>query len=194
MAESRIKGRILTAAIQLFGKFSFEGVTTRGLAKAAQCMEGGIYRLFGDKERLYEDAITNVVQASVNSMAGFALKLYTEKGKKTGYSEMIRTAVHGWYFSFSPDGARLLQQVILNDKRRRAQAHQAFDNILAILQTTLDQNPKKPAKAFAPKTRCESLIWTLFQLKLSYDGPANKENQEVDRYLNDWLLTIPAGD
>lgn len=194
MAESRIKSRILTAAIQLFGKFSYEGVTTRGLAKTAQCMEGGIYRLFGDKENLYQTAITHVVQGSVNSMAEFALKLYTEKGKKAGYTDVIRSAIHGWYGSFSPDGARLLQQVILNDKQRRPQAQQAFDNILAILQTTLDQNSKKPSKAFSPKTRSEGLIWTLFQLKLSYDSPANKENQEVDRYLDDWLLTVPTAD
>ncbi len=190
MAESRIKGRILAAAIQLFGKFSFEGVTTRGLAKAAQCMEGGIYRLFGDKERLYDEAIAHVVQGSVNSMAEFALKLYTDKGKKISQAEIIKAAVHGWYSSFSPDGARLLQQVILNDKRRRPQAHQAFDNILAILQTTLEQDSKKALKGVSRKTRSESLIWTLFQLKLSYDGPSNKENLEVDRYLEDWLLTI----
>jgi AcrR family transcriptional regulator len=194
MAESRIKGRILQAAIQLFGKFSFEGVTTRGLAKSAQCMEGGIYRLFGDKERLYDDAIASVVQASVSGMAEFALRMYTDKSKKFGETEIIKAAVHRWYSSLSQDGARLLQQILLNDKRRRPQAHQAFDNILAILQTTLEQSSKKPAKSFAPKTRSESLIWTLFQLKLSYSGTADKEQQEVDRYLHDWLLTVQATD
>lgn len=194
MAESRIKGRILAAAVQLFGKFSYEGVTTRGLAKAAHCMEGGIYRLFGDKQNLYHEAIGHVVQGSVTRMAEFALTLYTGKNKKVEQAEIIRNAVNGWYFSFSADGARLLQQVLLNDKQRKPQAQQAFDNVLAILQTTLDQNSKKPGKTFAPRTRSESLIWTLFQLKLTYDGPPNKENQEVDRYLQDWLLTISPAD
>jgi AcrR family transcriptional regulator len=194
MAESRIKARILQAAILLFGKFSFEGVTTRGLAKSAQCMEGGIYRLFGDKERLYEEAISSVVQGSVNNMAEFALKLYTDKNKKVGQPDIIKTAVQGWYFSFSADGARLLQQVLLNDKRRRPQAQQAFDNILAILQTTLEQNSKKSAKGFAPKTRSETLIWTLFQLKLGYAGAPEREKNEVDRFLQDWLLTIHTAD
>jgi AcrR family transcriptional regulator len=194
MAESKIRGRILDAAILLFGKFSYEGVTTRGLAKAANCMEGGIYRLFGDKESLYEVAITTVVQTSVNSMAEFALKLYTEKSKKTSQTEIIKSAVHRWYSSFSVEGARLLQQIFLNDKRRRPQAQQPFDNILAILQTTLEQDSRKAAKAPVPKTRCESLIWTLFQLKLSYTAPADKEKQEVDRFLQDWLLTITTTD
>lgn len=194
MADSRIKGRILEAAIHQFGKFSFEGVTTRGLAKMAQCMEGGIYRLFGDKERLYNDAIASVVQPSVNSMAEFALKLYTDKNKKISETEMIRAVVQRWYWSFSQDGARLLQQIILNDKHHRQQAQQPFDSILAILQTTLEQDSKKPAKGFVPKTRCENLIATLFQLKLSYAGPADKEKHEVERFLQDWLLTLPDHD
>lgn len=194
MAGSKIKGRILQAAIVLFGKFSFEGVTTRALAKSAHCMEGGIYRLFGDKEHLYEEAISSVVQRSVNRMAEFALKQYTDMNKKAGQPEIIKTAVHGWYFSFSSDGARLLQQVLLNDKRRKPQAQQAFDNILAILQTTLEQNSRKSAKRFVPKTHSESLIWTLFQLKLTYAGPPEKEKNEVDRFLQDWLLTVHTAD
>jgi AcrR family transcriptional regulator len=194
MAESKIKGRILNAAILLFGKFSYEGVTTRGLAKVANCMEGGIYRLFGDKQSLYDVALTTVVQAVVNGMAEFALKLYTEKSKKTGQKELIKAAVQRWYFSFSLEGARLVQQVILNDKRRRPQAQQSFDNILAILQTTIEQDAANPAESHQVKTRCESLIWTLFHLKLSYTGPADREKQELDRFLDDWLLSIHTAD
>jgi AcrR family transcriptional regulator len=194
MAGSKIKGRILQAAIQLFGKFSFEGVTTRDVAKMAHCMEGGIYRLFGDKERLYDDAIDNVVQGCVNSLAEFALKLYTDKNKNGSQTEILKAAVHRWYSSFSLDGARLLQQIILNDKRRRQQAQQPFDSILAILQTTLEQDPKKLAKGTGWKTRSESLISTLFQLKLSYTGPVEKEKHEVDRFLQDWILTVHTND
>src|SRR5215472_632913 len=135
MPESKIKGRILAAAIHLFGKLGFEGVTTRSIAKTAKCMEAGIYRLFQDKEGLYGEAITTVVEASVKGMAAFALKQYTDKNRKTGQTEVIKAAVHGWYSSLSVDGARLLQQIILNDKHRRQQAYKAFDNILAILQT-----------------------------------------------------------
>jgi AcrR family transcriptional regulator len=194
MAGSKIKGRILEAAINLFGKFSFEGVTTRDVAKMAHCMEGGIYRLFGDKERLYDDAIANVVQGCVSSMAEFALKLYTDKNKNGSHTEIIKAAVHRWYFSFSLDGARLLQQIILNDKSRRQQAQQPFDSILAILQTTLEQESNKIAKGYGPKTRSESLISTLFQLKLSYTGSAEREKHEVDRFLQDWLLSVHAND
>jgi AcrR family transcriptional regulator len=191
MGDSRIKGPILQAAIQLFGKFGFEGVTTRSLAKAAHCMEGGLFRLYGNKARLYEEAVVAVIEATRNSMAAFALELYTEKSEKMGQEDIIRAAVHRWYSSLSLDGAKLLQQVLLNDKEHKQQAQQSFANVLAILQKILEPDFECAQKGSDVKTRTESLISTLFQLKLSYAGPADKEGQEVDRYLQDWLVTIP---
>src|SRR5215467_1546369 len=115
MSGSRIKGPILEAAIHLFGKFGYEGVTTRDLARGARCMEGGIYRIYGRKRHLYEDAISAVVQAINTSMAEFALGLYTETGTTMGPEDIMKAAVHRWYSSLSRDGARLIQQVLLND-------------------------------------------------------------------------------
>jgi len=138
--------------------------------------------------------VTAVVEASVNSMAAFALALYTEKREKMGPEDVIKAAVHRWYSSLSLDGAKLLQQILLNDKQRKNQAQQSFANVLAILQKTLESDSKDTRKRFDSKTRTESLISTLFQLKLSYAGPPDKEKQEVDRYLQDWLLTVPASD
>jgi AcrR family transcriptional regulator len=194
MGGSRIKGPILQAAIQLFGKLGFEGVTTRELARAAHCMEGGIYRIYGRKRHLYDDAITAVVQATNTSMAAFVLGLYSETGATMGPEDVIKAAVHRWYSSLSQDGAKLLQQILLNDKQHKHQAQQSFANVLAILQKTLESDSKDTRKRFDSKTRTESLISTLFQLKLSYVGPADKEKQEVDHYLQDWLLTVPASD
>ncbi len=194
MGGSRIKGPILEAAIRLFGKFGFEGVTTRGIAQEAHCMEGGIYRLYGNKTRLYEEAIASVVQGTLGSLAAIALGLYTEKSTKMGQEEIIKAAVHGWYSSFSQDGAKLLQQVLLNDNEHKPGAHQPFANVLAILQRTLESESEKAGKRFDAKTRTEGLISALFQLKLTYEGPADKEHQEVDRHLQDWLVTLPRED
>lgn len=149
--------------------------------------------MFVSIERLYEEAINHVVQGSANGMAEFALRLYRNKGKKTGHPDIMRLAVLRWYFSFSADGARLLQQMILNDNRRPSQAHQAFHTIIAILEAMLGQDSIAGTKGYAPKTDSETLIWALFQLKLSYDGPAKAEKQEVNRYLENWLFRIPAG-
>jgi AcrR family transcriptional regulator len=192
MGGSRIKGRILDAAIQLFGKFGFEGVTTRRIAGMAKCMEGGIYRLYGDKVRLYEEAVATVVEAALNSMATFALGLYTETSGRD-QADAVKAAAHRWYSSISRDGARLLQQVLLNDKPRKQQAKQPFACVLAILQKTLEAS-ENARDGFDAKTRTESLIWALFQLKLNYAGPAEKEEQEVDRFLQDWLQTLPVSD
>lgn len=193
MGASRIKGPILDAAIHLFGRVGFEGVTTRELAREARCMEGGIYRLYGGKARLYDEAISAVLQATNHSMAAFALGLYTETAATMAPEEIIKAAVHRWYSSLTQDGAKLLQQVLLNDKKHQQQVQEPFANILAILQKTLADS-KISGKEFDPKTRTEALISALFQLKLSHPGPAENERQEVDRYLQDWLLTLPARD
>jgi AcrR family transcriptional regulator len=190
MGDSRIKGSILQAAIHLFGKFGFEGVTTRGLAKTAHCMEGGIYRLYGNKARLYEEALATVVRATIDRMAKFALGLYTEAGAKMKKEDIIRAAVHCWYSSLSLDAAKLLQQVRLNDKQNKEQAEKTFEHVLAILEKTLESESQSARKEFDAKTRIESLIFALFQLKLSFAGSADKEKQEVDRFLGDWLLTV----
>jgi AcrR family transcriptional regulator len=194
MGGSRIKGPILQTAIHLFGKFGFEGVTTRELAQEAHCMEGGIYRIYGGKGRLYDDAITAVVQATSSSMAAFALGLYTDTGATMGQDEIIKAAVHRWYSSLSQDGARLLQQVLLNDKEHHQQAQESFVNVLAILQKTLERDPACSRSGFDSKTRTESLVSSLFQLKISFAGSAENEQQEVSRYLQDWLLTLPGRD
>jgi AcrR family transcriptional regulator len=192
MGGSRIKGRILQAAIHLFGKLGFEGVTTRAIAREAHCMEGGIYRLYGDKGRLYEEAVTTVVQATVDGMAAVALGFYRDDGEAS-QEDTVRTTVHRWYSSLSLDGAKLVQQVLLNDKAHKEKADQSFANVVAILQRILDADSESAAK-FDFKTRAEGLVSTLFQLKLSYGGPADREKQELDRYLQDWLLTLPRKD
>jgi AcrR family transcriptional regulator len=194
MGDSRIKGRILQAAIQLFGNFGFGGVTTRGIAKMAQCMEGGIYRLYGDKAGLYEEVVATVVEATLNSMATFALKLYTETSGRMDRDETIKAAVHCWYWSMSLDGAKLMQQVLLHDKPHEQQVRQPFANVLAILQKTLESDVERPLQGFDSTTRIECLIWALFHLKLTHEGPADKERLELDRFLQDWLQTVPSSD
>src|SRR5215472_12638568 len=183
MADSEIKAPILQAAIHLFGNFGFEGVTTRAIAQKAHCMEGGIYRLYGSKSLLYRDALTAVVQASVSSMAALALELFREEGTQTKWNAIIATVVHRWYSSFSQDGAKILQQVLLADKPRQEQAQEPFACVLAILQKTLGPELKSIPRKFDLKLRTQALIWTLFQHKLSYSGPVDKEELEVDRYL-----------
>ena len=194
MGGPRIEGRILKAAIHLFGNSGFDGVTTRELAQEAHCMEGGIYRIYGGKRHVYVDAIKAVVQGTTGTMAAFALGLFTETGATMGQEEIIKAAVHRWYSSLSQAGARLIQQVLLNDAEHKEQAQESFANVLAILQKTLGMDSRVAGDGFDVKTRTEGLISALFQLKVSYSGTAENERQEVERYLQDWLWTLPCKD
>lgn len=193
MGGSRIEGRILKAAIHLFGNFGYEGVTTRELAREAQCMEGGIYRIFRKKRHLYEDAIKAVVKGTTNSMAAFTLGLFTETGTATDRDEVIRATVYRWYGSLSQDGAKLIQQVLVSDAEHREEAEESFKNVRAILEKTIAMD-SKVAREFDVGTRTEALISPLFHLKVTYSGDGDNERQEVDRYLQDWLRTLPAKD
>jgi AcrR family transcriptional regulator len=193
MGGPRIEGRILKAAIHLFGNSGFDGVTTRELAHEAHCMEGGIYRIYRTKRNVYEDAIKAVVKGTTASMATFALGLFTEAGATMERDELIKAAVHRWYWSLSTDGAKLIQQVLVSDAKHREQAQECFTNVQAILQKTLTMD-SKATQEFDVKTRTEGLISSLFHLKVAYCGPADNERQEVDRHLQDWLSTLPAKD
>jgi AcrR family transcriptional regulator len=194
MARRRVEKDLIAAAIQMFGKLTFDGVTTRGLAAEAGCEEGGLYRVFTNKEGLYAHVIGRVVKESVDRMAEFALEVYTAGDKDNTPAEILKGAVHRWYWSMTIEGAKLLQQVFLNDKDHRKEAQRALDSVVAILQTTLGPVAQASASPFDAKTRSEALIWALFQFKTSYAGPTSQEKHAVDRYLTDWLLSVGLGE
>src|SRR5829696_2511443 len=50
---------ILNAAVQVFSQHGFRGSTTRRIADAAEVNEVTIFRYFGSKEALLQEAITN---------------------------------------------------------------------------------------------------------------------------------------
>lgn len=193
MGASRIKGSILQAAVHLFGKAGFDKVTTREIAHEANCMEGGIYRLYGGKARLYEEAIATVVQTTNDSLGTFALGLFEETSAAPTTEELVKGAVHRWYESLSQDSARFLQQVLSNAPKYRPHIEEPFANVLAILRAILEGSQIGRSE-FDVATRTVALIADLFELKLSYSGPADSECAEVDRRLNDWYLTLPRND
>ena len=53
---------ILTAAVQVFSQHGFRGSTTRRIAEAAEVNEVTIFRYFGSKEALLQEAINTPVE------------------------------------------------------------------------------------------------------------------------------------
>lgn len=63
--------RILTAAARVYAEFGFRGATTRRIATAAGVNEVTLFRTFGSKEALIEEALRN--HARTGSTSGDAL-------------------------------------------------------------------------------------------------------------------------
>jgi AcrR family transcriptional regulator len=191
---SKVEPLLIKAAISLFGEFGYEGVTTRALAGKAEVQEWNIYRLFGDKEGLYQRAITSVVQSSVDAMAEFALNFISGgSGKDMGQAALITAVVHHWYSSLSTSGARLIFHVRVGDKKRRTEAELPLGKIIGILEKTIEPESRKTQKGkFDARTRAELLVRALFDLKTTYSGKQEKETDEVNRVLQDWLKTLPS--
>ena len=188
---SRVKPRIINAAITLFGRFGLYGVTTLELAKEARVIEGSLYRLFVTKDRLYDEAVESVVRGSTDALAQFVLTLYSGESKTQDLASLVGEAVRSWYSSFTQDGARLLLQAAVSDKKRSAQALSPNEKITEILVTMLDRELKdfhRGKSKFDTRTAVESLVLTLFQFKITGSPSSSKEEMtSVERYLQHWL-------
>jgi AcrR family transcriptional regulator len=193
---SRVKPKIISAAITLFGRYGFYGATTLELAKEAHVIEGSLYRIFVTKEKLYEEALESVVRGSTDALAQFVLTLYTSDSKGQTLPDLVTSAVHCWYSSLTQDGARLMLQAAISDKKRYAHALSPNDKLKGILMTMFEREFKEAKKGktkFDAGTAIESLILTLFQFKISgmHSSPKDEMDQ-AERYLQNWLQSLPA--
>jgi AcrR family transcriptional regulator len=57
---SKIRGRIVDAAVELYAQHGLHGTTTIQIAKRADVTEGSLFRLFHSKDRLFEEALQQV--------------------------------------------------------------------------------------------------------------------------------------
>lgn len=186
--KPRIEPILVDAAIRLFGESGYEGVTTRDVAQSAGVYEYNVYRLFKSKEGLYVRALKTVVDRSLLDMKQFAREYPKHSDKKDKLGSFLRAAIHRWYFSLSQDGARMLQQVMISDKRRRDRAFEPMANIINIVAKAIGQ--RKPKVSFDPRTRAEALVMMLFQLKVSYAGQSKNELTELERFWADWIKEL----
>src|SRR5207244_2013650 len=94
---SRIKGRILDRAIELFAVKGANGVTFEELAKASGVTRGSIYRLFRTTENLFEQALKTALGRSLDP-ANF-LMMILPATKDQEFSALVAAAARKWYFS-----------------------------------------------------------------------------------------------
>jgi AcrR family transcriptional regulator len=169
----------------MFGSRGYDAVTISDLARQAGVSCSVIKRYFRSKEGLYIVVLHSVVGASLSDLGRFALGLCTQDTEMTGSVETrIRSAIHHWYVSFSRAEARLLQQALM-DSKRKAIAYSPLEKIISLIATTMRSrlNPKPDDCA----TSAKSLIWTLFQLKVAHSASDAEELQQIEVFLKDWF-------
>lgn len=186
---SRVQPKILEAAIRLFGAFGFNGVTTRHLAEEADVVEGSIYLCFGSKENLYREAVDAVIKRQSASLGQFLVGLH---GGTAGGGErkwQLTQAIQAWYNALSPAGARLMQQVLMADKKRYPEVCNSLDSIInviaKILQEERDSGRQRNRQAVA-----RILIYALLQAR-AVCGESDSELASRDM-IKEWLLSVAA--
>jgi AcrR family transcriptional regulator len=177
MTVVTIRAKLLDAAISLFGIWGYKGVTTRAIAREAGCMEAGLYRHFGNKKKLYSEAIANVAEDSAAKMRDFVVDHF---GKRMARETLIKAAIQCWYTSMSQSGAKLLLYVNLNDENHRQLAEGVFRKIVEVILDALGEEraDKKRAKA-----RAEALLMQLLVARCKYPGDSGLKKVDVDEWL-----------
>ena len=180
----KVQPDILQAAIKLFGLYSFNGVTTRDLAKEAEVVEGAIYMWFKNKENLYLQAVSAVITQTNEQFTKFVMKVF-------GASEdpdpaRISEAMRAWYASMPRPAARLLLQVLISDDKRNKLAREPLDQIINVLAKTLERQ-KKSNRKFNPQAAARMLVRALFWGKV-IDGKA--ADHDMNEILQQWLLAL----
>jgi AcrR family transcriptional regulator len=62
---SKIREKIIVAAAECFAQTGYSGCATKQIAQAADVTEGSLFRLFGSKEKLFEEAVAYAVSKRI---------------------------------------------------------------------------------------------------------------------------------
>jgi AcrR family transcriptional regulator len=183
---SKIVAKILEGATELFAKQGYFGASTRDLALKADVAEPSIYRLFLNKEKLFHECLTAVIEQSLDPVQFQAVILDPEAGE--GFAGVAARAVRRWYFSLSAQSARLLMQAALSDNKEWTEmAYSRLDKIIGILAKSVEKEIHiSKAKAIVA---ARTLILALFQFKIARPmlSSAEKERNVVDATIDQWL-------
>lgn len=154
-------------------------------------MEASIYRHFRRKERLYIVALSSIVHRSVSDLAQFALDRLREQSRvDESFRSLVTAAVRRWYASLSKEGARLLQQAMMADTNVKTLADSPLEQITSILTRAM-HNFGKTEGACNGKTFAQTLIASLFQLKVGQSRSEGIELQEIERIIEEWIAKLP---
>jgi AcrR family transcriptional regulator len=183
---SKIQGRIMDAAIELFANYGYFGATTRDLAKKSRVTEGSIYRLFRSKERLFEDAVQAVHETSLKPEQ--MLLMVFDKPAKQTFAALTESLLQRWYFSISRPGARLLMQAYFADQKWKQIAYGPIAKVIEVLASVIAKEQPRSRK-FDSALAIKALIMTLLQFKTTYAAECSQKEEAatVDALIQHWF-------
>jgi AcrR family transcriptional regulator len=91
---SKIREKIIVAAATRFAHAGYSGCSTKEVAQAAQVTEGSLFRLFGSKERLFEEAVAYAVSKRIVAR-DVELLLQRQKNFSKAIHELARAYTKG---------------------------------------------------------------------------------------------------
>lgn len=190
MSKPRIEPKILDAAIELFGKYGAYGVTFHDLARRAKVTSASIYRIFGTRERLFEQAVMTASGRAIGP-SNFLLTIFTA-AEGQDFPATVAAAVRQWYGSLSQTDARLLMQAtMMGEKRYNAEG--PVEGVVKVLAVSMEREWKtKPKVGLDPAAASRALIYSLFQLKLSLPPSVSgrEEQDAMEKILGFWLRAV----
>jgi AcrR family transcriptional regulator len=187
--KSTLKPIIVEKAILLFGERGLWGVTIDALTEAAGVGKASVYRLCDSIEQLHEEAFQQVTSQAQAQLSKILVGIKNQDAKY-----YIAEAARQWYQSMPQATARFLQQVMIQDKKRRDQAYAPLGQIITALTAVLEREVTAKTAARA-KEKVENLIWALFHYKLMRPAKmaAKEEKTKVDAKIRQWLQDVMPG-
>lgn len=174
--KKKVRERVLDAAVDLFARYGYFGVTIRDLAQEAKTNLHGVYRSFRDKDGAFDAALDLMLGESL-SPAQLAL-LILEGGKKAEPRAMIQAAARQWNESLSTQGARILLQAYLSGNRRwEKPAADYLSQISEVLARSMEAQAGS-SKQFNPKVAAMMLVFALLLFKV-IEAPAKSKAEQA---------------
>jgi len=144
-APQSMKGRILSAARQLFGDYGFHGVTTRMIAKEVGIDISTLYYHWGEKQDLYE-AVLNDLNADIRQKLKEIEKIV--HGKPIDIRLAVAIDVMSDYLFHNPEASNLMLFSYFSKTRTRSDLDtrmtEHLANIAVAMGLALDKSHVPP--------------------------------------------------